>query len=202
MGIVVNHEERQKEILQHALTLFGKHGYQDVTYRQIAEACGLSRTSLYKYFRNKREIFDNGLFQLMLDIGDELQQTLHLHPNLSVTDKLELVFLQALDVMLQKPDLLRTIFEYVLSQQRLSEPVAAKIRRHTAIFRRTLSSLLHEGLRRGELCGFDAIRVSDHLYALIESSALRIILSDVRDRDLLAVHGRAVIQAMRQKSQP
>ena len=53
---VVDHDERRREILSKALSLFANLGYPQVTYQQLAEVCGLTRTALYKYFVNKRDI--------------------------------------------------------------------------------------------------------------------------------------------------
>ena len=199
MSIVVDHAERQKEIMRKALHLFGQNGYPEVTYRQIAEACGLSRTSLYKYFTNKREIFDSALQHLVLGLGQEFRATVKANPRLSVADKLEMVLVQAIDLMLRNPDLLQAILEYILALHRQSEPVARKIRRHTVGFRRTLMNLIREGVGKREFAPVDAALASDHIYALMESAAIRIMLSDQVDRDQLVAHGKAVIRALKQR---
>ncbi|MDD4099133.1 MAG: TetR/AcrR family transcriptional regulator [Lentisphaeria bacterium] len=199
MSIIVDHAERQKEILRKALHLFGQHGYPEVTYRQIADACGLSRTSLYKYFTNKREIFDSALLHLVLSLGEEFQATVKANPTLSEADKLEMVLQQAIDLMLHNPDLLQTILEYILALHRQSEPVARKIRRHTVAFRRTLMNLIRQGVAKGEFAPVDAALASDHIYALMESAAIRIMLSDQVDRGLLVAHGKAVISALKHR---
>ncbi|HOG51785.1 MAG TPA: TetR/AcrR family transcriptional regulator [Lentisphaeria bacterium] len=199
MSIIVDHAERQKEIMRKALHLFGQNGYPDVTYRQIADACGLSRTSLYKYFTNKREIFDSALQHLVLSLGEEFRATVRSNPTLSATDKLQMVLQLAIDLMLRKPDLLQTILEYILALHRQSEPVAQKIRRHTVAFRRTLINLIREGVSKGEFAPVDAALASDHIYALMESAAIRIMLSDQVDREQLVAHGNAVIMSLKKR---
>ena len=64
MAIVVEHEKRKKEILEKSLELFIAEGYEDVTYQKIADRCGITRTTLYIYFKNKREIFSFSIKQL------------------------------------------------------------------------------------------------------------------------------------------
>ena len=59
MAIVVEHEKRKKEILDKALDLFMENGYEDVTFQKIADKCGVTRTTLYIYFKNKKEIKRN-----------------------------------------------------------------------------------------------------------------------------------------------
>ena len=64
MAIVVEHEKRKKEILDKALDLFMENGYEDVTFQKIADKCGVTRTTLYIYFKNKKEIFAWSIKQL------------------------------------------------------------------------------------------------------------------------------------------
>ena len=53
MAIIVEHEKRKKEILEKSMELFCKEGFDDVTFQKIADACGITRTTLYIYFKNK-----------------------------------------------------------------------------------------------------------------------------------------------------
>ena len=57
MGIVVDHEQRKTVILKKALDVIIEEGYEDATFQKIADRCGITRTTLYIYFKNKREIF-------------------------------------------------------------------------------------------------------------------------------------------------
>jgi len=47
---------RREEILEAALKLFGEHGMNAVTTRQIAGAVGISQPSFYAFFPNKRAL--------------------------------------------------------------------------------------------------------------------------------------------------
>ncbi|HNY23048.1 MAG TPA: helix-turn-helix domain-containing protein, partial [Treponemataceae bacterium] len=64
MAIVVEHEKRRYEILEKALDIFIEEGYEDATFQKIADRCGITRTTLYLYFKNKREIFTWSIKQL------------------------------------------------------------------------------------------------------------------------------------------
>ena len=57
MAVQVEHDKRKQEILEKALDLFVEEGYEDVTFQKISDRCGITRTTLYIYFKNKREIF-------------------------------------------------------------------------------------------------------------------------------------------------
>lgn len=53
----IDHEQRKKEILYAALEVFANVGYKDTNLGLIAAECGLSRTTVYQYFKDKSEIF-------------------------------------------------------------------------------------------------------------------------------------------------
>ena len=74
MAIGVEHDKRKHEILEKALEVFIEEGYEDVTFQKIAERCGITRTTLYIYFKNKREIFLWSIKQLTYGIEQELNE--------------------------------------------------------------------------------------------------------------------------------
>ena len=97
MAIVVEHEKRKKEILDKALDLFMENGYEDVTFQKIADKCGVTRTTLYIYFKNKKEIFVWSIKQLTNEIESSLLKIID-NRDLSYEERLKSV----LHTILQK----------------------------------------------------------------------------------------------------
>jgi AcrR family transcriptional regulator len=56
MPIVVDHEQRRREVAEVAADLIARHGLERVTVREIAAATGFSTTVVSHYFRDKREL--------------------------------------------------------------------------------------------------------------------------------------------------
>ena len=52
-------ETTKQSILTEAVKLFAKEGYEAVSVDQIAKAVGIKAPSLYKHYKNKRDIFDS-----------------------------------------------------------------------------------------------------------------------------------------------
>src|SRR4051794_23727412 len=50
-------ERRREEILDRAVTVFAEHGYANTDVQWIADALGLSKGTVYRYFTNKEELF-------------------------------------------------------------------------------------------------------------------------------------------------
>jgi AcrR family transcriptional regulator len=57
MPKIVDYEEKRLEIASDAIEAFAKNGYYQTNLKDIAKATGMGRTFLYKYFRNKDEIY-------------------------------------------------------------------------------------------------------------------------------------------------
>jgi AcrR family transcriptional regulator len=51
-------EDRRRLILDAACELFGTRGYQDTNIADIASRLGMGHGTFYRYFKNKRDIFD------------------------------------------------------------------------------------------------------------------------------------------------
>ena len=49
----------KQRILMEAVRLFSREGYEAVSVEQIATAVGIKAPSLYKHYKNKRDIFDS-----------------------------------------------------------------------------------------------------------------------------------------------
>jgi AcrR family transcriptional regulator len=52
-------EETEKNILEAARNEFSKHGYKDASLRRIAAEAGMSVGNLYRYFRDKQDLFSS-----------------------------------------------------------------------------------------------------------------------------------------------
>ena len=60
----MKNETTKQRILTEAVKLFSKEGYEAVSVDQIAKAVGIKAPSLYKHYKNKRDIFDS-ILQVM-----------------------------------------------------------------------------------------------------------------------------------------
>ena len=52
-GKSATYDDQRDMILAHAAALFAKHGYPSTSMNQVAQACQLSKATLYHYYRDK-----------------------------------------------------------------------------------------------------------------------------------------------------
>lgn len=62
-GRAANYGDQQEKILAASARLFARRGYPATSMNQVAEACGLSKATLYHYYRDK--------YSLLVSIADD-----------------------------------------------------------------------------------------------------------------------------------
>lgn len=78
MPKIVNVEEKKQEIYRSAAQVFFDRGYANTTLGDIAKAGKIGRSTIYQYFRNKEEIFQEvsiSFFSELVSSLDEIIQT-------------------------------------------------------------------------------------------------------------------------------
>lgn len=174
MALVVEHDKRKHEILAKALDVFIEDGYEDVTFQKIADRCGITRTTLYIYFKNKREIFLFSIKQLLSDIDDSLQTDIFAK-NLSAAEKLRRMLFTILDTCAANKKLFQVLLAYLIQLQKSGKDPNERVRRRVVKLRHTISSLIIQGIGAGELkSDLNVKAANDMLYGLIESAIFRV----------------------------
>jgi AcrR family transcriptional regulator len=63
--------ERRAQIIAAALACFTRKGYNNTTMDDIVTESGLSKGSLYWYFKSKDELFAEAMLSVFMDVGQE-----------------------------------------------------------------------------------------------------------------------------------
>ncbi len=64
-------EERRAQIIEAALACFTRKGYNNTTMDDIVTESGLSKGSLYWYFKSKDELFAQAMLSVFMGLGQE-----------------------------------------------------------------------------------------------------------------------------------
>ena len=182
MAIVVEHEKRKHEILQKALDVFINEGYEDATYQKIADKCGITRTTLYIYFKNKQEIFGFSIKQLLTEIETSLLGILET-PELSNEQILRKVMETLIDISLQNAKLFEVLLPYLIQMKQVGKDPNLSVKRRVLRVRHLLSSLLIQGVNAKEFKKINIHATGELLYGLIESSIFRISVLNQKNVD-------------------
>lgn len=95
-------EERREQILETAARIFARKGFEGATTKDLAKACGVSESALYKHFPSKEAIFDSVL-QRKIGSFDFERFLSGLPRELGLPETLESVARKILDIGLADP---------------------------------------------------------------------------------------------------
>jgi AcrR family transcriptional regulator len=184
MGIVIDHNARRHTIIAKSIQLFAEQGYNGVTYQKVADVCGIARTTLYKYFQNKREIFNYAIWEETNRFYRQFRET----PiaNEPAIARLERLMVGVIDFLFDQRMLLTVILDFLLAAQRAGQDLRRNILDHTFGIRRPIHRLLVEAIRAGEIKPIHARAATELFYVQLEATVLRLTVSQNADRGELA----------------
>ena len=180
MAIVVEHDKRKHEILEKSLELFTREGYDDVTFQKIADACGITRTTLYIYFKNKREIFTWSIKQMTGELEVKLMEILG-DKNLSAEECLRQLMYWVIDTCNGNRPLFNVLLIYLINLQKTGVSAEERVNRRVIRIKHLLSMIIIEGQKRGEFKKMPVKTVNNMLYSLVESAIFEIAVLNKKD---------------------
>lgn len=173
MAIVVEHEKRRSEILSKSLDLFVEEGYEDVTFQKIADRCGITRTTLYIYFKNKREIFLWSIKQLTGGLEKKLVAIIS-DGSLSSPDCLKKILNTVIDGCEENHKLFNVLLPYILQLQRSGIDPSERVTRRIIKLQHLMSTVIIRGIKKGEFKQISVKVMNDLFYDLIESAIFKL----------------------------
>lgn len=185
MSVSVEHEKRKGEILDKALDVFVTEGYKDTTFQKIAERCGITRTILYLYFNNKKEIFSSCIKRFMGGLESEIRAIAG-QEGKKASEKLIAIGEMVVRLCAEESKLLSVILDYLLKLKLAGGDPDERVRRRTVRMRHILAAIIIEGKRRGEFGAHTSVKaMSELFYALIEAAVFRITILGQKEASVL-----------------
>ena len=173
MSIVVAHDKRRAEILGKALDVFVDEGFEDVTFQKISDRCGITRTTLYIYFKNKREIFNYSIKHFLQILEDDIGK-IREELGLSYTEQLIRVMSAIMDKLEENRRLLSVVLNYLSYISKSGHDPDYRVRRRTVRLRHILNAILIEGIRAGEFARVNVKEANEALYGFLEATIFRL----------------------------
>lgn len=173
MAIVVEHDKRKHEILQKSLDVFIDEGYEDATFQKIADRCGITRTTLYIYFKNKYEIFLGSLKELLSDLEITLKK-ICLNEKLSSEEALRQIMSAIADTIESNKKLFSVLLNYLMQLKKSGVDTNERVLRRVIRLRHLMTSILIKGIQNKEFKELNVKDINEMFYGLIEAAIFRI----------------------------
>jgi len=195
MAKAVDHEGRKRRIVAESLKLFAAIGYAQVNFGMIAKNCGVARTLLYTYFKNKRAIFNKAIEEVTSRVAATYETS---RTTVASADaKLRQVCTAVLDQMFGNRDFICVIADVLANYRRKGVTPFERIAQHTGGLKRAFARILDEGVARGEFRPLDVPRTASVLYSQFEAAALRIAVTNNADRAESAADLETLLRSLR-----
>jgi AcrR family transcriptional regulator len=170
MPKIVDFDARRREIAAKAVSVFAKDGLADANLSKIAELCGFGRTTIYKYFKNKDEIFLYALEEIFSRVEGETR-AIAADPGMGAAEKLLGLLEVLVSASVEDKERMVLVMELILDRD--SEGLEGETRKRTMALRRTFEKVLQEGIAKGEIKEVKAAPMAFALFSLVEAYVLQ-----------------------------
>ena len=154
-GIPLTEEQQAKrrhEIFHQVVNVFLKKGFQETSMREIAEAAGLGKSTLYDYFKTKDEILVYYFEDQLNDLTEEAQKIAM--QNKSADKRLRQIMQMHLEFLQANKNL---FMKLSLEAQRLKLESQKQIQEKRHAYQDLIRALIDEGIREGAFRKVDSL---------------------------------------------
>lgn len=172
-------EARRRAIVSAARAAFLRHGYGNTSMSAIAAKLGGSKTTLWTYFRNKRELFDAVVDDLVERYGEALR--LPLRPEADPRETLH-AFAVSIITTVTRPQIVALHRMVTGEAGRFPELGRALVERGMKRGQARLAAWIAEQMERGMLRRADPLLAATHFGGLCQCGAFQHYLLGARER--------------------
>ncbi|HNQ81695.1 MAG: TetR/AcrR family transcriptional regulator [Acidobacteriota bacterium] len=167
-------------ILEHSEHLFVTHGYGKTSMDMVARECGLSKPTLYKYFKNKYEMFTSLYERLYRSLNEMFK--LILGRNRDKAQVLEEIILGYFLLMTSKKDFLKMYFreQHLVVHENIEEHMSWHVESRKKM-EEMLAQCLQGILRPDIAKRYGSAMVASTLFDILEGMVSNLILHGEQD---------------------
>lgn len=146
-GIPLTKEEqarRRHEIFHQVVSIFLRNGFQETSMREIAQAAGLGKSTLYDYFKTKDEILVYFFEDHLNDMTEEAQKIAL--QNLPADRRLRQIMQKYIENLQANKNL---FLKLSLESQRLKLESQKQVQEKRHAYQDLIRALIDEGIREG-----------------------------------------------------
>lgn len=174
MPKIIDHTQRKISILKQAFSLFAENGYQNTSLSHLAEACEISRPTLYLYFRDKEEIFNYAVKyytdEMFSDYRDEAAKTG------AVLPQIRRIVADIIFKSWHNRDFITSLGDFIFQKRQEDRDFPAAIRRRTVKLDILLRRMIREGIDSGELRNIPVDTTAMHILDLIQAYLFKLAI--------------------------
>jgi AcrR family transcriptional regulator len=165
-------------ILQTALGLFARNGFEGARMEKLAAEVGINKASLYFHFKSKEELFRALFQQILLEYQEELRTILNETKTLPVKERLTAIYEKYLDYNWNNTRMEFWNRMYYFPPQMMKDEIVKSTLDTESFFIAELAVIMEENIRRKELRPLDAEHMAKSYYYVLTCIGLSADLMD------------------------
>ncbi|MFQ5652451.1 MAG: TetR/AcrR family transcriptional regulator [bacterium] len=170
---VVNKKEKKQQIVQAAISVFARNGFDKTKMIDIAQAAAIGKGTIYEYFRSKDEIFLAAFNTFQQELDDEIGKRIYLLT--SPKEKIAAFIRTSFEVYLQSADFVDIMFDFWAEGVR-DRHEKIDLKQVYDKYRQYIASILNEGIQSGVFREMNAEMVASLIIAAMDGLALQWIM--------------------------
>jgi len=152
-AIIVDKKEKQRHIIQSALRVFSRKGFNRTTISDIAEEAGIGKGTIYEYFDSKEAVISFSFDYFMQELVPDFEAVIR--ESIPASDKLKRMISGFERILSTKEnrDLLGIMFDVWAAGIRSRDSrgsLESKMKHFYQNYRDTVSAVLQQGVEAGE----------------------------------------------------
>lgn len=179
MPKIVDYEKKKQEIIEKAKEVFAKRGYYNTNLSDISKSCGMGRTTIYQYFKNKDEIFYYSVGETLSDIQLKVAAIVE-DDGLTFIEKLKKIVLELANEY-EHNNIFVLLAEIWIIIKRGNNEIQKCIKEHTEKLKMSIKDLILEGIEAEEIKPIDSESMAETIYSIIESFTFQLASNNKKD---------------------
>jgi AcrR family transcriptional regulator len=168
---IVDHETKKQEIIEKSKIVFAKRGYHNTNISHISEKCGMGRTTIYQYFKNKDEIFYYTVGSSLEEIQTQIE-VIAADDKLTSIEKIKEIVEQLTNGQKNNNSIV-LLLEIWLVLKRERNETLEKLKEYTQELKKTIEILVKEAINEKEIKPIDSKSLAETIYTFIETFTLQ-----------------------------
>ena len=185
MPKIINKETKRLEIIHAAMKAFARKGFANTKMIDVARAAKIGKGTIYEYFKNKNEIFEQGFLFLMDTFETNIARKIY-----KITDpveKLNAIFESFIDFFHgETAEIIEVMLDFWAEAIRQKDEQTLKLvdlEKIYSDFRTMIGAVLDEGIRIGKFKPMNTFMVASLLIGMTDGLMLQWIMN----RDLIDI---------------
>ena len=179
MPKIIDHKQRKISILRQAFALFARYGYQNTSLSQLAGACGISRPTLYLYFRDKEEIFTYAVKYYTDEMFSGYKS--YVSSSAPVLPQIRRIIADIIFKSWHSRDFITSLGDFIFQKRHEDRNFPEAIRRRTVKLDHLLRRMLKDGVASGEIHAIPIEATSMQLLDLVQAYLFKLAILNAAD---------------------